>query len=361
MKGVKGLDQKYICSDTSEDGINDYMNRACGWLRSINKGEILPDGRNLRDVLEDYEKNEIKSYVITLATDYAKPLFSFRIKNIYSVDHDDMYQDFELFLIENLENFNCPDYVAKYGKKYRFYSFITNMIKCSIRMSFSDFHGVKTRAEQDMVLIRKTIKKISIEKEIPEEDVDPLMIQEKLDGYSVDRINDYLHLIDSYDKPLSYDQCYVESNLNNDPAEIIELEDLMNSINEDALNTIKDFLNNKSKVQLYFLLVTAGITPRDYVEETYKEMSTMDYTSDPILFNIYDEEVKNNSYCRGLTVETDGKNRYFSLSCIKGQLARARRGWKSLARIIKDDNVYGIPEELQSYWDKITGTDDDWR
>ncbi len=52
-----------------EETINEYMERAVQWVRSIKQQKALEDGRNLSEELPIYEQKEVLDYVYTLAID----------------------------------------------------------------------------------------------------------------------------------------------------------------------------------------------------------------------------------------------------------------------------------------------------
>ena len=48
---------------SNEVTIDEYMEKAAKWLRSIQLGEVLEDGRCLADELSEVEQQEVSNYI----------------------------------------------------------------------------------------------------------------------------------------------------------------------------------------------------------------------------------------------------------------------------------------------------------
>ena len=182
---------------SNEVTVDDYMVEASKWLRSMKCGEILADGRCLATELSEIEQKELSDYVYEIA--YKEMLKTAgkhcQCKCDFGAYSEDLYGNFAVVLMKRLHTFNDKNCLKNKDKKYRFSTFLDDLSKDAVRMTYAQKRGVSEHVEQRIQNVRQATRKIMSEKGRSLGEVTPEMIAASLTRYmSVEEVVDLLNI-----------------------------------------------------------------------------------------------------------------------------------------------------------------------
>jgi len=137
--------------------VNEYMEEATKWLRSMKLGEVLADGRCLASDLTEAEQKELSDYIYEIA--YEEMIRTAGKHSLYKCDFgeysDDLIGNFSEVLMKRLHTFNDKAHLKNDDKKYCFSTFLDELSKDAIRMTYAQKRGVSEHVEQRIQNVRQ--------------------------------------------------------------------------------------------------------------------------------------------------------------------------------------------------------------
>lgn len=274
-----------------EETINEYMERAVQWVRSIKQQKALEDGRNLSEELPIYEQKEVLDYVYTLAIEEMKRTsgrFCQR-RNQFGMYEEDLISNFTVVIIQRLERFNDPDHLEDETKKYQFSTFLDNLSKEAVLLTYCQMHGVSEKIERRMYSVRTAIRQVAKEKQINQNDVTPEMIHEVRENISVE---DIISIMQFFNK-LSLDSILEEDQMEENTfmgASNLET-DIFDGMDVNVKNVFEALFTKMTDIEKFFFLLGAQCC-----DEEYLKMTTAQLSASRLLVNMFESDEKAKKY-----------------------------------------------------------------
>ena len=311
--------EEFIFNKTTET-IDAYMTKAAGWLRAM-QGDIAGVDCSVLEGMSKAEEKELQEYVYMLAIEEMKKTAGRHglHKCAFHGYEEDFISNFTMCILGKLHTFNDARYLAKRGKKYKFSTFLDELSKEAIRVTFSQMHGIPEYVEKQMQTVKKIRKQIAMELGISEMEVMPeLIVKRSSRSLSVAEVISLLNLLT--------ESVSVENMVEEDGAEknwLAGTEDVQTSIFDvleyDVQKVFDGFFSKLCDVEKFFVLVHVGCS------ELHGKMTLNQLSVDEMLLSI---------------VKADSK---FCKNIMEGQVVVERpdrRSVKDAERLVLEDVEY---------------------
>lgn len=282
---------------SNEVTVDDYMVEATKWLRSMKCGEILADGRCLATELCEEEQKELSDYVYEIA--YKEMLKSAgkhcQCKCDFGAYSEDFYGNFAVVLMKRLHTFNDTNCLKNKDKKYRFSTFLDDLSKDAVRMTFAQKRGVSEHVEQRIQNVRQAMRKVMSEKGLNISEVTPEMISAALTRYmSVEEVVDLLNISSNW---VSIEQRNEEDGVEKDTTENAVYIDtkIFNVLEVDTEKLFDAFFSKLTDLEKFFVLRHVGC------DTVYANMILKELQTDELVLAIVENDAK---FSKQIGVET---------------------------------------------------------
>lgn len=259
---------------SNEVTVNDYMEEAAKWLRSMKLGEVLEDGRCLASELTEVEQKELSDYIYEIA--YKEMIRTAGRHSLCKCDFgeysDDLIGNFSEVLMKRLHTFNDKAHIKNDDKKYCFSTFLDELSKDAIRMTYAQKRGVSEHVEQRIQNVRQATRQVMAKTGVKFVEVTPEMIAKELVRYmSVQEIIDILNI--STDK-VSIEQRNEEDGVEKDTIEnaVYIDTDIFDVLDVDVEKLFDAFFSTLTDLEKFFVLVHVGCD-MEYYKMTARQLS----------------------------------------------------------------------------------------
>lgn len=284
--------EEFIFNKTTET-IDAYMTKAAGWLRAI-QGDTNDVDCSILEGMSETEKKELQEYVYILAIEEMKKTAGRHglHKCCFHGYEEDFISNFSMCVINKLHTFNDSRCFAKKGKKYKFSTFLDELSKEAIRVTFSQMHGVPEYVEKQMQTVKKIRKQIAMELGISELEVMPeLIVKRSSRSLSVAEVISLLNLLT--------ETVSVENMVETDGVEKNWLEgeenvqtSIFDVLDYDVQKVFDGFFSKLCDVEKFFVLVHVGCS------ELHGKMTLNQLSVDNLFVAIVKEDSK---FCKNIS------------------------------------------------------------
>ena len=282
---------------SNEVTVDDYMVEATKWLRSMKCSEILADGRCLATELSEEEQKELSDYVYEIA--YKEMLKTAgkhcQCKCDFGAYSEDLYGNFAVVLMKRLHTFNDTNCLKNKDKKYRFSTFLDDLSKDAVRMTYAQKRGVSEHVEQRIQNVRQATRKVMSEKGLNLSEVTPEMISAALTRYmSVEEVVDLLNISSNW---VSIEQRNEEDGVEKDTTENAVYIDtkIFNVLEVDTEKLFDAFFSKLTDLEKFFVLRHVGC------DTVYANMILKELQTDELVLAIVENDAK---FSKQIGIET---------------------------------------------------------
>lgn len=281
---------------SNEVAIDEYMEKAAKWLRSIQLGEVLEDGRCLADELSEAEQQEVSNYIYMVAYDEMKATVGKHC--VYKCNFEsyveDFFNNFMIVIMKRLHTFNQASRLKDSTKKYKFSTFLDELSKDAVRITYAQKRGVPEYVEQRIQNVHKAIRKINEEKELYFDDIPYELISAEVTRRMTTRTVTSIMNIDA--RKMSIDEVTEKEGREQALFGMAHLEtDIFNVLDVDTEKLFDAFFSKLRDVEKFFVLVHVGCDPR------YDKMTASQLSMDEMFVRIVEEDTK---FCKNISVGT---------------------------------------------------------
>ena len=279
--------------------VDEYMEEAVKWLRSMKNEEQLVDGRCLAIELSEEEQKELSDYVYEIA--YKEMMKTAGRHCLCKCDFgeysEDLFGNFAVVLMNRLHTFNDAECLKNKNKKYRFSTFLDELSKDAIRMTYAQKRGVSEHVEQRIQNVRQATRKIMATKGLKYSEVTPKMIARELARYTTpEEVEDLLNI--------SGVKISIEQRNEEDGVEKVAMENssyintsIFDVLDYDTEKLFDAFFSKLSDIEKFFILIYVGCSP------LHDKMTLNQLSADELLVTIVERSKKfNKNICVGTVV-----------------------------------------------------------
>ena len=282
---------------SNEVTVDEYMVDATKWLRSMKCSEVLADGRCLAEELSEVEQKELSDYVYEIA--YNEMMKTAGRHCLCKCDFgeysEDLIGNFAEVLLKRLHTFNDANCLKSKDKKYRFSTFLDELSKDAVRMTYAQKRGVSEHVEQRIQNVRQATRKIMAEKGVKLADVTPEMIAKALARYTTPE--EVVDLLNISCARVSIEQRNEEDGVEKDVMENAVYIDtkIFDVLDVDTEKLFDAFFSKLSDLEKFFILIYVGCSP------VHDKMTLNQLSADELLVSIVENNTK---FCKNISVGT---------------------------------------------------------
>lgn len=278
---------------TNDVTVDEYMVMGAKYLRSMKCGELLDDGRCLAKDLTEEEQAELASYIYEIA---CKEMIKSAGKHClhkcdFGIYGEDFISNFSLVIMKRLHTFNDENCIRNKGKQYKFSTFLDELSKEAVRITYAEKRGVSEHVEQRIQNVRQATRKAMIKHNISFADVTPEMIAAELVRYM--SINEIIDIMNISRIPISVEQRNDEAGEDKDVIESAGYIDtkIFDVLEVDVVKLLDAFFSRLSDMQKFFILVHVGCDP------VYDKMTADQLSADEMFVRIIEADTK---FCKNV-------------------------------------------------------------
>jgi len=335
-----------------------YLTQAATWMDSMRNGNLISDGRCLKEELSEDEKSDLESYIMEILM----PEIEIIAKAKKRKANWDYYkaEDFKAILImktyEDFHKFNNASYLTDKKKQYTISTFLEHKSHEAMRDMMIEERNLPANAIRNLGIINDAIIEISKRKEIGFDAVTPQMVYEKLSGKSIS-YKLVITLMDIYHGVISIDEMEdSDSRLQDNTMDMEYIIDQgMDMATKEALD---NFFDAFSKLEFYIFMKEFGFIGEKVRSMTAKELSYQDYF---VSLAKEDRDGEKNIEFGDLHIKRPGRNSgadeevfvesvyYVKEKFYSNKVAKIKKKLATLAEKIAMNDVAGCMEDYCNY------------